>query len=52
MRIDPRDIQKLINGEITVEDYAAKYGIAIKQVRNFKKLYSMIDKVGGAPTKP
>jgi len=42
---DPKDVLRLIKGEMTVEEYAKKYDMTIEHTKNFKKLYSMIEKV-------
>jgi hypothetical protein len=44
LSIAPKDISKLMKGELTVEDYAKKYNMKIEHVENFKKLYLMLEK--------
>jgi hypothetical protein len=40
-----KDIIKLMKGVITDAEYANKYNMTIEQVKNFKRLYSMLDKI-------
>jgi hypothetical protein len=50
--IDPKDIRKLMNNELTVNEYAKKYDMNIDHVKNFKRLYSAIDEIGDTFAEP
>ena len=39
LAINPKDIQKLMKGELTIEEYARKYNMKIEHVKNFKNLF-------------
>jgi hypothetical protein len=40
-----KDIIKVIKGDMTDAEYANKYNMTIKHVKNFKRLYSMLDDI-------